>query len=248
MTIGLARRASRPAAAALVTIGAVVLAFALARDVPKTNEDGLLGQNYADGRATAGSGCTPRSPAARCWCSPAWSGWCAPSPHGARARTDPPCRPETVGLFALAALALVAIPGPNLVYIANRALADGRRAGLASVLASRPAPWSGSARAAAGLSALLASSAVAFDAVRYAGAAYLVYLGVRTLRARDDDAVAEPAAASLGRAYREALLVQLSNPKVAVFFLALLPHSWSRTAGRPPPRSWCWGSCSRAWA
>jgi hypothetical protein len=56
MTVGLARRASRPAAAALITIGAVVLAFALARDVPKTNEDGLLGQNYADGRATVGGG------------------------------------------------------------------------------------------------------------------------------------------------------------------------------------------------
>ena len=132
--------------------------------------------------------------------------------------------PETLGLFALAALALVAIPGPNLVYIANRALADGRRAGLASVLGVETGTLVWVCAAAAGLSALLASSAVAFDAVRYAGAAYLVYLGVRTLRARDDDDAPEPAAASLGRAYREALLVQLSNPKVAVFFLALLPQ------------------------
>ena len=132
--------------------------------------------------------------------------------------------PETLGLFALAALALVAIPGPNLVYIANRALADGRRAGLASVLGVETGTLVWVCAAAAGLSALLASSAVAFDAVRYAGAAYLVYLGIRTLRAGDDDDAPEPAAASLGRAYREALLVQLSNPKVAVFFLALLPQ------------------------
>ena len=132
--------------------------------------------------------------------------------------------PETLGLFALAALALVAVPGPNLVYIANRALADGPRAGLASVLGVETGTLVWVAAAAAGLSALLASSALAFDAVRYAGAAYLVYLGVRTLRAREGDEAPDPAPASLGRAYREALLVQLSNPKVAVFFLALLPQ------------------------
>ena len=132
--------------------------------------------------------------------------------------------PETLGLFALAALALVIVPGPNLLYIANRALADGRRAGLASVLGVETGTlvWAGAA--AAGLSALLASSAVAFDVLRYAGAAYLLYLGLRTLRAREGEAGPAPAPASLARAYREALLVQLSNPKVAIFFLALLPQ------------------------
>lgn len=133
--------------------------------------------------------------------------------------------PETLGLFALTAVALVAVPGPNLLYIANRALADGRRAGMASVLGVETGTLVWVCSAAAGLSALLASSAVAFDVVRYAGAAYLIYLGVRTLRAREEDGVpAGPAPASLGRAYREGLLVQLSNPKVAVFFLALLPQ------------------------
>ncbi len=132
--------------------------------------------------------------------------------------------PETLGLFALAALALVIVPGPNLLYIANRALADGRRAGLASVLGVETGTlvWAGAA--AAGLSALLASSAVAFDVLRYAGAAYLLYLGLRTLRAREGEVGPAPAPASLARAYREALLVQLSNPKVAIFFLALLPQ------------------------
>lgn len=75
--------------------------------------------------------------------------------------------PETLGLFALAALALVAVPGPNLLYIANRALADGRRAGLASVLGVETGTLVWACAAAAGLSALLASSALAFDAVRY---------------------------------------------------------------------------------
>ncbi len=132
--------------------------------------------------------------------------------------------PQTLGLFALAALALVVVPGPNLLYIANRALADGRRAGLASVLGVETGTliWAGAA--AAGLSALLASSALAFDLVRYGGAAYLVYLGVRTLCAGEADEAPAPAPASLARAYREALLVQLSNPKVAIFFLALLPQ------------------------
>jgi len=132
--------------------------------------------------------------------------------------------PETIGLFALAALALVIVPGPNLLYIANRALADGRRAGLASVLGVETGTLVWAAAAAAGLSALLASSAVAFDVVRLAGAAYLVYLGVRTLRAREEEDAPQPKPASMSRAYREALLVQLSNPKVAVFFLALLPQ------------------------
>jgi threonine/homoserine/homoserine lactone efflux protein len=131
---------------------------------------------------------------------------------------------ETLGLFALAAVVLVAVPGPNLLYIANRALADGRRAGLASVLGVETGTLVWVCAAALGLSALLASSAVAFDVVRYAGVAYLVYLGVRTLLAREEEGDHAPPPASLARAYREGLLVQLSNPKVAVFFLALLPQ------------------------
>jgi threonine/homoserine/homoserine lactone efflux protein len=80
--------------------------------------------------------------------------------------------------------------------------------------------------AAVGLSALLASSAVAFGIVRYAGAAYLIYLGVRTLLTRNRGAQAPkaPAPASLRRVYLQAVLVQLLNPKVALFFLALLPQ------------------------
>ncbi len=132
---------------------------------------------------------------------------------------------STLLLFAAAAVALIAVPGPNLIYITARSLADGRRAGLVSVLGVETGTLVHVAAAAGGLSALLASSAVAFAFVKYAGAAYLVYLGVKTLLARDADPAAEaPPPAPLHRVYRQAVLVQLLNPKVALFFLAFLPQ------------------------
>lgn len=134
--------------------------------------------------------------------------------------------PGTLAIFALAALALVALPGPNILYITARSIGEGRRAGLVSVLGIETGTLVHVTAAAVGVSALLASSAVAFSVVRYAGAAYLIYLGVRTLLARAPDANAPAAqvAAPLGRVYRQAVLVQLLNPKVALFFLAFLPQ------------------------
>ena len=134
--------------------------------------------------------------------------------------------PATLLVFALAALALIAVPGPNLIYITARSIDQGRRAGLVSVLGVETGTLVHVAAAAAGLSALLASSAVAFAFVKYAGAAYLVYLGVRTLLARDEQGPPEDSAPemSLGRTYRQAVVVQLLNPKVALFFLAFLPQ------------------------
>lgn len=137
--------------------------------------------------------------------------------------------PATLLLFALAALALIAVPGPNLIYIAARSINDGRRAGVVSVLGVETGTLVHVAAAAAGLSALLASSAVAFAFVKYAGAAYLVYLGVRTLLAHDHGVEgagedSEPGGRSLAHTYRQAVVVQLLNPKVALFFLALLPQ------------------------
>ncbi len=136
--------------------------------------------------------------------------------------------PATLLVFALAALALIAVPGPNLIYIAARSISQGRRAGLVSVLGVETGTLVHVAAAAAGLSALLASSAVAFAFVKYAGAAYLVYLGVRTLLADDQaeaaDGSPQGASLSLARTYRQAVVVQLLNPKVALFFLAFLPQ------------------------
>jgi len=133
--------------------------------------------------------------------------------------------PSTLALFALAALALIAIPGPNMLFVATRSMSEGRRSGLASALGLETGTIIHVCAAAAGLSALIASSATAFNALRYLGAAYLVYLGIRALRQRPTTAEGgAPTPVSLSRAYRQAIVVQLLNPKVALFFLAFLPQ------------------------
>jgi threonine/homoserine/homoserine lactone efflux protein len=131
----------------------------------------------------------------------------------------------TLLLFAGSAATLVLIPGPNLIYIVTRSVESGRRAGLASVLGVEAGTMVHVAAAAFGLSALLASSAVAFEVVRYAGVAYLVYLGIRSLRsgrAATEERTLEPA--GMRRTVFEAMLVNVLNPKVALFFLAFLPQ------------------------
>jgi threonine/homoserine/homoserine lactone efflux protein len=131
----------------------------------------------------------------------------------------------TLVVFAGAALALIAIPGPNLIYIVTRSVAHGRRAGIASAFGVETGTLVHIAAAVMGLSALLASSRVAFDAIRYTGAVYLVYLGARELLRRPRSTVAKrPAATPLGRTYAEGVLVNLLNPKVGLFFLAFLPQ------------------------
>ena len=143
--------------------------------------------------------------------------------------------PHTLALFAAAALGLVLIPGPNVVYITTRSVSEGRRAGVASALGVETGTLVHIGVAAAGLSALIAASAAAFAVVKYAGAAYLIYLGLRTLLSRDSGA-GGPAELPRGlrRAYLEGLVVNVFNPKVILFFLALLPQFVDRTAGAVP--------------
>ena len=132
---------------------------------------------------------------------------------------------STLLVFAGAGLLLIAVPGPNLIYIAARSLGDGRRAGLVSALGVETGTLLHVAAAAAGLSALVASSATAFAAVKYLGAAYLVYLGLRALLRREAPAATErPDSAPLWPTYRQGVVVQVLNPKVALFFLAFLPQ------------------------
>lgn len=132
---------------------------------------------------------------------------------------------ETLLVFALAAAVLVAIPGPNHLYIATRGIAQGRGAGLASAFGVETGTLVHIAAAAFGLSALIASSALAFNVVKYLGAAYLVYLGIRTLLREDDGGIdGSPGPARLRRIYAEGVLVNVLNPKVALFFLAFLPQ------------------------
>ncbi|MBW8483981.1 LysE family translocator [Actinomadura parmotrematis] len=136
-------------------------------------------------------------------------------------------------LFLLAALTLVAIPGPNHLYITARSIGEGRRAGLASALGIETGTLVHIAFAAAGLSALVAASATAFGAVRYAGAAYLLYLAYRSFRGGGGE---EPdlAPRSLPRVYLDGVLVNVLNPKVILFFLAFLPQFVDRDAGAVP--------------
>jgi threonine/homoserine/homoserine lactone efflux protein len=143
---------------------------------------------------------------------------------------------STLAAFAAAAFVLIAVPGPNMIYLVARSLSEGRRAGLLSALGIETGTLVHTTAAAVGLSALLASSATAFAVVKYAGAAYLVYLGLRTLLARDggsERTAAAPPRLSGRHVYRQALLTQVLNPKVAIFFLAFLPQFVSPDAPSP---------------
>jgi len=133
--------------------------------------------------------------------------------------------PTTLALFAAAAVALVVVPGPSILYIVARGIDQGRAAGVVSVLGVETGSLVHIAASTLGLSALLATSALAFETVKYLGAAYLIYLGVRTLLARPNDAAAATdAPRSLRRIYAQGIAVQVLNPKVALFFLAFLPQ------------------------
>ena len=143
--------------------------------------------------------------------------------------------PGTLAIFALASAALIAVPGPAVIYIVTRSIHQGRRAGVASVLGIEVGALVHVAAAAVGLSALLASSALAFSVVKYAGAAYLIGLGLWTLlsgRHTETDARAVPEV-RLRRVFAQGVLVNAFNPKVALFFLAFLPQFVDPDAAHP---------------
>jgi threonine/homoserine/homoserine lactone efflux protein len=127
-------------------------------------------------------------------------------------------------LFSVAALALLAVPGPAVLYIVVQSAEQGRRVGLASVAGIHLGTLVHVAAAALGLSALIVASAVAFSVVKYAGAAYLVYLGIRKLLERDSPPPLEHRREPLGRAFVRGVVVNVLNPKTALFFLAFLPQ------------------------
>jgi threonine/homoserine/homoserine lactone efflux protein len=140
---------------------------------------------------------------------------------------------STLAVFAVASLVLIAIPGPGVIYIVTRSLQQGRAAGLVSMLGVEAGALVHVAAAAAGLSALLASSAVAFGVVKYLGAAYLILLGLQALRRRGHRAAELAPPTSRTRLFRQGVLVQVLNPKVAVFFLAFLPQFVDPGTGAP---------------
>jgi threonine/homoserine/homoserine lactone efflux protein len=133
----------------------------------------------------------------------------------------------TYGLFVAAALALLLVPGPAVFYVVARSVEGGRTTGLVSVLGVELGTLVHVGFAAAGLSAVLVSSATAFTVVKWLGAAYLIYLGLQHLLTRDGDEEEElltGGARRLPRVFTQSVFVQVLNPKVALFFLAFLPQ------------------------
>jgi threonine/homoserine/homoserine lactone efflux protein len=130
---------------------------------------------------------------------------------------------STIALFALASLALAVVPGPAVTYIVTQAVDKGRRAGLTSALGVSSGGLVHVAAATAGLSALIASSATAFTVVKLVGAAYLIVTGIRRIVTRDET-VTETQPAPLHRVWRQGLVVNILNPKTALFFVAFVPQ------------------------
>lgn len=140
--------------------------------------------------------------------------------------------PETLVLFVAASVVLLITPGPAVLYIVARSVDQGRLAGIVSVLGITAGTMVHVLAAALGLSAILMSSSLLFSLVKYAGAAYLIYLGVRKLMAREQTVEGEaPPPASLRTIFRDGVIVNLLNPKTALFFFAFLPQFVDPGAG-----------------
>jgi threonine/homoserine/homoserine lactone efflux protein len=140
---------------------------------------------------------------------------------------------SVIATFATAAVILLLIPGPAVLYIVNRSVSDGRRAGLASASGLALGNLVHALAAAAGLSAVLATSATAFNAVKWLGAGYLIFVGVRTLLTKPSIIETEQPEVSPKRAFRQGIVVNILNPKVALFFLSFLPQFIHPDQGRP---------------
>jgi threonine/homoserine/homoserine lactone efflux protein len=132
---------------------------------------------------------------------------------------------QTIWLFALAASVLIVIPGPAVLYIVSQSVGQGRKAGLVSASGVASGGLVHVIAAAVGLSGLLLSSATLFSVVKFAGAGYLIYLGGRRLLGLEASALLAPTEArSRRRLYRDGAVVNILNPKTALFFYAFLPQ------------------------
>ena len=151
--------------------------------------------------------------------------------------TFPTFGTTTLAAFAAASVVLSVTPGPGVLYVVTRTLAQGRRAGLASVAGVALGNFGNAVGASIGLAALFAVSALAFTIVKWAGAAYLLWLGVQALRSpRATTDAPRLDAPRLGAIFRDGFLVALLNPKTALFFAAFLPVHRPRRLGHRPER------------
>lgn len=137
----------------------------------------------------------------------------------------------TLGAFALAATALILLPGPAMLFLISRGIGQGRRTALSSMAGIESATAVMVVATAFGLAAVISSSVVAFAVVKYAGAAYLLWLAIREFRSKGHFSVHQAPPVTSRRAYADAFLVGISNPKVAVFFVAFFPQFLHREAG-----------------
>jgi threonine/homoserine/homoserine lactone efflux protein len=145
----------------------------------------------------------------------------------------------TLALFAVASLAVYVMPGPDMLYIASRSIGDGTRTGMVAACGTTSGVLVHTLAAAFGLSAVFAYSPIAFQIVKWAGVAYLVYLGIKAWLERDADP--RPAARETARprprrrrVYAQAAVINLLNPKIALFFLAFLPQFTDPMRGSVP--------------
>lgn len=141
--------------------------------------------------------------------------------------------PGELALYCASVLALLVVPGPSVLYIVTRSIDQGRRAGLVSVLGIHLGTMVHITAAAVGVSALIASSAAAYHTLRWAGAAYLIFVGLSRLLSRDssEEIMTADATRSLRRVFVQGAVVNTLNPKTALFFLAFLPQFVDRSEG-----------------
>lgn len=143
--------------------------------------------------------------------------------------------PSTLIPFVVASAVLVLIPGPAVLYIVSTGIGRGRKMALASMIGIETGALFHVAAAAVGLSAVVASSVVAYSVVKYAGGAYLIYLGIKTLRHRDHASPLKVLGETSARAaFKRGVIVNVLNPKLALFFLAFLPQFVSPARGSVP--------------
>lgn len=126
--------------------------------------------------------------------------------------------------FAVASVALLVIPGPAVIYIVNRSVADGRQIGLAAVVGLELGTFMHVLAATVGLSAILATSENAFNVVKYLGASYLVLVGLRTLTRKPEAISTSASSMTQSQAFRQGFIINTLNPKIALFFLSFLPQ------------------------
>jgi len=137
-----------------------------------------------------------------------------------------------IALFVAASALLAIAPGPDVIYVLARGIAQGRRAGLAAALGFASGCIFHTVLAAVGIAALIRSSEIAFDLVRYAGAAYLAYIGIQALRHRSAFSIESASdARALMTIYKQSVVGNMLNPKVTLFFLAFLPQFVNADAG-----------------